>query len=53
MFNRLIQTAENITTAVLNRFVKYDHYIDGSHKDHINASKLLAVRPDQRIVGLL
>jgi hypothetical protein len=37
MFNRLIQSFENITTAILARFVKYDHNIDGSHRPWIDA----------------
>lgn len=38
MINRLIQAAENITVAVLNRFNKHDHNIDGSHRPWVDSS---------------
>lgn len=37
MINRLIKATEAITTAVLNRFVSFDHNIDGSHRPWIDA----------------
>lgn len=37
MLNRLIKATESITTAVLNRFVSFDHNIDGSHRPWIDA----------------
>lgn len=38
MSNLLIRTFENITAAVLNRFMKFDHYITGFHKTHKEAA---------------